>query len=283
MRYQQCFVVGCERSGTTPLVKLLAGHPAIAMGMERYKYILREMRKTQNPDLLTTEHFEPDRFLDFRPTDTNHTPPDTFRGHYESVERRLQAGSLRYFGDKLLPPNVWIAHTVAERFPESKFVFIYRDPLAVLDSFERRAQDPADTAWPVENGYEHGLRHWDEAFDVADALLSTLGPERVFVVRCESLFEGPVAVCDAMFRFLDLDPHLARERWGMVRTGWANRPNAGQDLVLSLEVQASLRRRLDVERFARFDGYARVPTRRTRWRLRRVSTARSPRSQSRVT
>jgi hypothetical protein len=256
--YDQCFVVGCERSGTTPLVKLLAGHPAMAMGMERYKYVLRDMRRTRNPDLLAPEHFEPSRFLDFRVTDTNHIPPATFRGHYESVERRLQAGTVRYFGDKLLPPNVWTTLAIAERFPRSRFIFIYRDVLAVTNSFDRRALDPADTAWPEQNDHEHGYTHWVDSFDVADALIALVGPKRVFVVRCESLFEGHVSGCDAMFRFLSLDPSLAHERWGMVTAGWAGRPGAGLELTLSPEVQDSLMRRTDPVRLARYEAYARA-------------------------
>ena len=77
------FATGCERSGTTILTRLLQSHPGISIGMERYKYLLRGVRTRRVTRRLCPSHFEPGRFFDFRPTDTNIIPPSF------GVSRRL--------------------------------------------------------------------------------------------------------------------------------------------------------------------------------------------------
>jgi Sulfotransferase family len=75
-----CFVFGCPRSGTTAVVRLLQAHPRVVIGMERHKFLLsrRRDRAKFGPAL-----FEPERFFDFRPGDTNVNPDlGHFTGHY---------------------------------------------------------------------------------------------------------------------------------------------------------------------------------------------------------
>ncbi len=82
--------------------------------MERYKYVLREMRQRQDPDLFTPALFEPERFLDFRPTDTNPVPP-RFDEHYAPIRARLAAGSITQIGDKLVPIGLFNIRAVAHQ------------------------------------------------------------------------------------------------------------------------------------------------------------------------
>ena len=199
-----CFVVGCERSGTSPLVRVLHSHPRIVMGLERYATRYNVMRETRDPELISLDLFTPERFLDFRPEDTHRAPPEFGARHYEVAAARFAAGTVAYVGDKVLPPNVWLVRTMANRFPQAKFVFIYRDQQRVCDSWQRRSSNP-DDQWVSTNDYRAGHDHWVDALDVADWLQASIDPSRVFLTRCEWFFGEDDASRDALVRFLGLE------------------------------------------------------------------------------
>ena len=198
-----CFVVGCERSGTSPLVRVLHSHPRIVMGLERYATRYNVMRETRDPELMTLDLFTPERFLDFRPEDTHRAPPDFGARHYDVARQRFDGGSVAYVGDKVLPPNVWLTRTMANKFPQSKFVFIYRDPLRVCDSWQRRSSNP-DDQWVATNDYRAAYDHWLDGLDVAEWLRSSVSADRLFLTRCEWFFGEDTASRDALVRFLGL-------------------------------------------------------------------------------
>lgn len=199
-----CFVVGCERSGTSPLVRVLHAHPRVVMGLERYATRYNAMRESRDPDGITLDLFTPERFLDFRPGDTHRAPPEFGARHYEVAAQRFATGSVAYVGDKVLPPNVWLTRTLANQFPQSKFVLIYRDQLRVCDSWQRRSSNP-DDQWVAGNDYRAGHDHWVDGLDVADWLRSSVSPERLFLTRCEWFFGEDPASRDALVRFLGLE------------------------------------------------------------------------------
>ena len=247
------FSTGCERSGTTVLTRLLQSHPSVAIGMERYKYLLRDVRTKRVARRMCPSHFEPGRFFDFRPTDTNIIPP-SFATYYEQTARRYRSPELRYVGDKVLPPNPKVFRLIADRFPGARYVFIYRDPLEVASSFEVRAQDP-DDIWPAEHGFEFGIERWIKAFAAADRLIADVGAEPVFVVRYGDLFGGGHDVAAALFGFLDLELTPSVRAFLDVRTkGWEQRkvrPSA-----LDRAQQDRVRRHVDPRVVGRFEARA---------------------------
>jgi hypothetical protein len=243
------FVIGCARSGTTPLVRLLAAHQNVALGMERYKFVLREMRRTRNPELLTPDLFERDRFLDFRPTDTNLIPP-SFERFYQRIEERFDRGTVSVVGDKILPTDPFVVESLAERYPDARFVFIYRGLLRVASSFDVRAADP-DDAWPARNDHEMALRQWSEAFDAADVLVTRLGAQRLFVIHPDALYEPDGRVCRALFGFLDLDvTEPVAENFAVLSQKWRQRQE--KPLAVDAATQRSLLERVDERQLDRY-------------------------------
>jgi hypothetical protein len=265
------FVIGCERSGTTPLIRLLGSHPNTAMGMERYKFVLRRVRKAGQPELFSPELFEGERFLDFRETDTNLRPP-SFDRHYARIERRFRLGEVEVVGDKLLPPDGYATLAVASQFPDARFIFIYRDLLHVASSFNRRARDPDDTRWPARNDHLVALEHWNESFAAADWLAAEIGCERLFVVRPEVLYQPDARLCEAMFDFIGLGMHEAvSENFQRLHDKWHDRQV--KSLALDDVEQADLLARLDrsvLDRYDRrvHDQMLEVTGWRRRWNLR---------------
>ena len=243
---QYCFVFGCQRSGTTALTRLLHAHDNVVMGMERYKALLTDetSREAFGPAL-----FEPERFLDFRRSDTNILPSvERFEGHYRRAEQRLREGDVRYVGDKVFPSR-WIAEAIATRFPAPKVVFIYRDLLKVASSFEVRASNPNDTWYTT---YEQALNNWTMAFEMADELIERLGTENVFAVRYERLFSDDRYLFRAMFDFLGLpiDRKLVAH-FKQATSNWES--IEAKPLVLDAEQQAYLLERQDASLPERFD------------------------------
>jgi Sulfotransferase family len=189
--------------------------------MERYKFLLSRRRDGAQfgPAL-----FEPERFFDFRPGDTNVNPDlGHFTGHYTKAKRRFEHGPVEYIGDKLMPDDK-IIRLVEARFPSPKFIFIYRDLLRVADSFVARARNPDDQNWPVSEDHASALRRWEQALTTADALIDRIGLDDVCVMKYEQLFNGDIGTCELMFRFLGLRVAPGVRRTYEARTAdWAAR------------------------------------------------------------
>lgn len=250
-----CFVVGCERSGTSPLVRVLHSHREIVMGLERYASLYNDMRVRRDPTLIDLDLFSPERFLDFRPEDTHRAPPDFGARHYEVARNRFESGAVARIGDKVLPPNVWIVRTLASKFPESSFVFIYRDQLKVCDSWQRRAGDP-DDAWVAGNDFRSGHEHWVDGLDVVDWLEGSIEPERLFVIRCEWFFADDPTYLEALVGFLglDMDPSMAANH--SERSAEFRRREAATVSRLTAEQRAFLHERAHIDRVTHLDAVA---------------------------
>jgi hypothetical protein len=245
---EYCFVTGCPRSGTTGLTRLLHAHDNVVIGMERY----RQLTRTKALSGFTPALFEPARFFDFRPGDTDIDPEhnERFRQHYEDAHRRMTTGDVRYIGDKLLP-NAKILAAAIKYFPSPKFIFIYRDLLRVASSWAVRAQKRTDVL-QGDAAIEHAFTVWRDAFDVIADVIDRLGPDRVFVVRYERLFGGDAGVCAAMFHFLGLDVSAPVMR--TLRGSASSRPaHDANPIALTPDTQASLLARRDPRVEARFD------------------------------
>ncbi|MCU0267092.1 MAG: sulfotransferase [Acidimicrobiales bacterium] len=239
---QYCFIFGCQRSGTTALVRLIRSHPEIVMGTERYKYLRAADWEAAGPAL-----FEPERFADLRPTDTNLRSEERLT-YCREAAGRIADGSVRYAGDKLKAQPV-LLRTVERTMPAPKYFFIYRDLLHVANSFEIRARRP-DDRW--QKHYSEAPVFWQRAVRAADVLDELAGPERVFVVRYERLFNGDESVCDAVFRFLGLPttPEV-RSAFAYLTANWEARST--KPLVLAPGEIEEIERQRDVEALERLD------------------------------
>lgn len=183
------FVVGCPRSGTDVLTRVLSAHPAVTLGIERFNTRISK-------HLLHPQDFEPERFFDFKPGDTWYGPSH-FRSYYDRM--RPKFGEARFVGDKFPGINRHYDH-LAERFPGARFIFIARNIFDIALSFEERRKR-AQGHWPASAGAEEAVTRWNEA------ITTTLQAQKhlpILVVNYEDLFvrtESARPIAD----FLDLD------------------------------------------------------------------------------
>lgn len=158
------FAFGCPRSGTTALGQILNRHPSIALGIERFKHIAMGRRSAE----FLPELFEPARFLDIRPDDTN-----TVRQNDHLAQKFASGRPIRMIGDKI--PRLY--HRIDQLragFAEAQFVVIFRDPLDVALSWQARADSPRDS-WPAENDAAKALDEWMACVDIIAEALPACG------------------------------------------------------------------------------------------------------------
>jgi hypothetical protein len=244
------FIVGCARSGTTLLRRMLDAHPDIAITRETHWIAKRfERQEGVSPDGLVTPELLP-RLLAYEKFTRMRIDQDELEGlmagdepvSYSSfvagvfdLYGKVQGKSL--VGDKT-PAYVRSLPTLHDLWPKARFVHLIRDgrdvalsavnwsrAFKLANRFSTWAKDPTTTAavwweWLVRLGREGG---------------KPLGAELYHEVRYEELVSGPEETCerlcdflalpydDAMLRFHERlpDPHFyaKQKRWRPITAG----------------------------------------------------------------
>ena len=218
MKKRFLFVTGCPRSGTSVLARVLTGHPAVALGMERFNN--RIVRRILQP-----ADFDSGRFFDVQPGDTWYRALDQLPAYYEQL--RLRYDGAKYWGDKFPGAYEHYVHLV-RNFDDVCFIFILRNIFDVALSFEgRRARG---VHWPANGGVEYAVARWNASIGYT---MHWRERARILVVSYEDLFVR-AGSAETMADFLDISPEpldraLTRERAATARdTGSLARLSAEQ-------------------------------------------------------
>lgn len=172
------FISGCDRSGTTALVRLLNSHKDICLGMERYKGLI----KRDKLNSLNHSRFEKDNFFNIMDEETN-IQWDYF---YEPLMEKFD--SCKYVGDKV-PRYFEIYNHLSTEFPKAKHIFIVRDPYEVASSWKVRAQDKNDINWLATNDVHRSVAIWNKSLEIAYKQLK-LGKMDIVIVSYNEIFSG---------------------------------------------------------------------------------------------
>jgi hypothetical protein len=216
------FLCGVPRSGTTAMANLLNSHPKIAIGIERFKNVPRRE--------ITRDLFTKERFFDFRPSDTNVQQPRT----YERLSCKFDSATL--IGDKV-PRYYTFYDDLFSRFDDCVIIYMLRQISAVALSWNARAQDSKDTAWPETNDYKRAVDEWNSSIETTRAAKEKY-KNRLLIVEYERLFSGDILVLQRLLRKigLTLSPEM-RKYYLATTNNW--RPNSdrlplnGQDAYLA--------------------------------------------------
>jgi hypothetical protein len=232
------FVVGCPRSGTTLLRRMLDAHPRLAMMPRETHFIPRiyerragltaggEVTPAVVDELLADRHFarlgvgrEALERLLAREEPTSYA---SFVSRIFDMQGRARGTEL--VGDKT-PGYVRQLPTLHALWPEARFVHLIRDGrdvcLSLLEwrsgprlagRFSSWAEDPVSTTalwweWHVRIGREDG---------------AALGPERYRELRYDSLVADPAGECAELCDFLELpyDDAMLRYEEGREQRSW---------------------------------------------------------------
>ncbi|HEX2590789.1 MAG TPA: sulfotransferase [Rhizomicrobium sp.] len=189
------FIGGCSRSGTSALARQLNWHPKIVCGEERYKGILRRTRFAE----FTPSLFEEERFFDFRPDDTDHTPDKSqYSGLYRKA--KLRFASAEVVGDKV-PAYAYDIRELNRRFSDARFILIFRDVLGVANSYKRNwaGRDPRDA-----------IMMWNRVLEATLLAMESVA-SNIFIVRYEALYSGSYDFTPMLAHLgLEDDPAFAR-------------------------------------------------------------------------
>ncbi len=187
------FVSGVARSGTSAMVNVLNRNPRIMVGQERYFFLVKQER-------LTAAEFEKERFLTFHDGDSHSQAIST------NPEKREEAFDRAiWIGDKF-PLLYNHFDYIFREFPEARHIYIFRNPLSVIESYDARQRNPKDS---FRKTWKDGLREWNESV----ARVAALAPEdlsRFHLVQYEDFFSTPDRM-NALFNWLGV-PRLKPEK-----------------------------------------------------------------------
>lgn len=208
------FVVGCHRSGTTVLRRILNTHPSIWLAKETQYLAFRQWRPDDWHRVRSTEEmlahledvapFLPPTGWDREPTLETFIAggsPLTFAAFYQYL-CQLEAPAnrqLRYWGDNT-PRYVSLIPQLHRAWPEARFLHLVRDPRDVVRS--------SLAVWFGGNTALTAAEEWVERVGAGLAGQQLVG-SNLRVVRFEDLVRDPQATLAGIARWLGLDPNFS--------------------------------------------------------------------------
>ena len=197
------FVGGVNRSGSTLLQKILTLHSGVEGGPE-FDFMPHLMRTYRQ--MKSEHHLDRQSYF---------YSAEALRAHWQSFIRSLLGVSdqdegemgTQLFSEKT-PRNIFVADLVLELFPSSRFVYIYRDGRAVVNSllqvkkrYEQQGEQP-----PFDIRLIPACQEWIRGQTAFTRLRKQFASDRIHSVRYERLIEHPAKEIEMLMAFLDLAP-----------------------------------------------------------------------------
>ena len=185
------FICGCPRSGTTALWNLVSSDKRVIIGVERYG------NKFMEPDGISEELFERDRFFSLQKGDTHYDNLAQFNEYYTRCSEWFDDAI--YVGDKI--PLLFHHMTpINKKIPNVKFIAIFRNIFDVAASYKKRFLNEKDN-WSHDVG--KAIVDWNASIN---AVKYFPDKKKLHIVDYENLFTSGDGF-DALYDFLNLAPN----------------------------------------------------------------------------
>jgi hypothetical protein len=205
--FSPVFVVGCPRSGTTLLQRMLDAHPQVAVAPETHFIRRFWLKRDEYGDLHEDVRFGRlvDDVLSTPEVGDMHLDAEAFRTAASRIDRtvpalfalllqsfRVQRGAA-IIGEKT-PNHLLYMRVLQEFFPHARFIHIVRDPRAVVNSWRNVPWSTGSIAGDAHVWRRYIRSAWKER------------PRRgvLHVVRYETLVSAPEPALRGICRFLRL-------------------------------------------------------------------------------
>jgi hypothetical protein len=206
--FSPLFIVGCPRSGTTLLQRMLDTHPEMAIAPETHFIRRFWVRRDEYGDLRDEEAFGRlvSDVLSIPEVADMRLNTDVFRTATARIERSVPAlfalllesfraqRDAKLVGEKT-PNHLLYMETLQRFFPGCRFIHIIRDPRAVVASWRNV---------PWSSGSTRSDTHVWRRY-IRSAWKQRLRGGALHVVRYESLVTAPEATLRRICRFVGLD------------------------------------------------------------------------------
>lgn len=201
------FVVGCPRSGTSLLSKILDNHPKIGIPFESHIYpklydwknCYGDMSKNKNKERLVRDILSLETIRHWSETPKKSEIISRFRredfhGAFQAtMEAWLTSKKKTRWGEKT-PHNVFFWEDITEGFPDSKFIHILRDGRDVALSWKK-----------VRFGPEHFYplaESWKKYIEKVEDLKFSVDSNRIHEVKYEDILVNPGETISTICSFL---------------------------------------------------------------------------------
>jgi len=196
------FVLSLPRSGSTLLQRMLATHPEVATASEPWVLLPQLYALRERGAAAEYGHRTAARAI----ADFSDSLPGGRAAYLAEVRRSVTAlyeqaaGDAPWFLDKT-PRYHLVVDEIMELFPDARFVFLWRNPLAVAASM-------------IES---FGRGHWNldrygvDLYGGLERLVAAhgRGDPRALAIRFEDVVSDPVAGTRPVFELMGLDPERA--------------------------------------------------------------------------
>ena len=193
------FIMGCQRSGTTLMARILDSHSRLGVFIEshyytrirRDLYLYGDLRKSRNLLRLIADLLEINRMKGVKSPEIdeflNALAAPTFEGVLTTLLHLYASSQGKKRGGDKTPEHYIYLSEILEKFPESPVIFLIRDP--------------RDTVFSIRKAFgtsiEGATWKWNQAF-----LSYQQASRPVHLVRYEELVRKPAEIVEAICAFL---------------------------------------------------------------------------------
>lgn len=210
---QLIIVGGAPRSGTTLVQNILDTHPEIFGGPEFDR--LPAVVNLRNQMLRSVAAGRISQFCD-----ASHVDEAIRKMVFSLLTAKMDGNKARYISEKT-PANVLVFEDLHEIFPEARFIFVVRDPRAVVNSMlqvGQRARQQGKKTGDFTRSIYAAIKYAQDCMD-AGFKFAEFHREKTYIIRYESLVRNPASETERICAFLGIawDP-------GMVHPGIVQHP-----------------------------------------------------------